>query len=905
MAGLENLFAAEPTLPNVQTTKLPDDPQQWAEVITTRLREQYPEVTRLPLTVEYRKKDPQSGTAIGAVQVSDPGTGRSLFVPIIVKKFELYPLDIWMEAKTQEVHPLTNDTFKEEFFATSMSDGLDQRPFDAAGQYFNDPSLWTTNYPPLQGRYSYASAGFEILDQISDTITPEQVEAFRKILEKHAYVIPKFKAMKKAANALEAVTKIAQMQRSKVHTNDFGISASKLIPVGAAYVKREGYDKYSVISMADQLFDISASEYMNREDCAKFLSKIYPKPWDFLHEVDQEGEKMIIMKKAPEKGVFLYDDIRPNAEAANEFAVYDVRNKAGMHVLGVVIPYVVDFSGKKVNQKLFLSEQHSCMQSGIAGVKRENSDHFLKMFRHPRAARVGQTGTFIFIDDGKAVATVPVTIKAIEEHGPITAITLDGQKIKIKRSYSDDAMSEPVGPAMKKKPNFLDAHGMVEVRPKEYIIPRRMTWYPMEGFQDVTATPDEYIKEASAEKLELDPLVIRWTGIVYDVSGAGMEKVSLDERRTKLLLATRGATLDKIAQIIKKAREHGKAKVHGTLPLRKKADIIKYAQEIYADLEKICSGLRSDLVKEAAEIDDAMTVDALLSLGFINPENLAKFVSYRPVLVKVLDYLAELTLAARLGLKDLTESALVTAMGRLQEVVEGLKKVENGLKKPSIKTAAAKAAPGIMQTLSKELTPRTPEGRKFVAGAGRFARRAAPIAVGGYIAGKALGHDKQGAATCPACKKKGCECGGKCSCCKEHAKKLSGKGVAEGIYTAEKKAAAAKEKPNAMVQAEQAQGPGAPMGALPPGMPGVSAHSKAHSGNPKGENPFADGMADGEMGTHMYIDKWRRDAKAMLQYMNGKRISEQNKATSGMALGIPPKGAPKPKQPGAAGGTKK
>ena len=95
------------------------------------------------------------------------------------------------------------------------------------------------------------------------------------------------------------------------------------------------------------------------------------------------------------------------------------------------------------------------------------------------------------------------------------------------------------------------------------------------------------------------------------------------------------------------------------------------------------------------------------------------------------------------------------------------------------------------------------------------------------------------------------------------------------------------------------------MGALPPGMPGVSAHSKAHSGNPKGENPFADGMADGEMGTHMYIDKWRRDAKAMLQYMNGKRLSEANKATANMSIGMqPPKGL-KPNKPAPLPGQKK
>lgn len=795
MAGLENLFATEPTLPSVQTTKIPDDPQQWAEVITTRLREQYPEVTRLPLTVEYRKKDPQSGTAIGAIHVTNADNAKKMFVPFILKKFELFPLDIWMEAQTQNVHPLTNDTFKEQFFERSMADGLDQRPFDAAGQYFNDPSLWTTNYPPLQGRYSYASAGFPILDLISDSIEKKHQELFRKALEKSAYVLPKFKAMKKAAEALAVIEKIAKKTDVKNSTNDFASSATKLIPIGVASIKREGADKYSILSMADQLFDIAASEYMSREDCARFLSKITPKPWDLLHDVDQEGEKMVVMKKPPEKGVFLYDDMRDKPEVANEFATYDVRNKTGMGMLGIVFPYVVNFAGKKQSQKLFISADNSTMQSEIVGIKRPNSDHVQKLFKHPKGARVGQTGTFIFIDDGKAIATVPVTIKAIEERGPITAIMLNGEKIKIKRSFSDEPNMACSSSGEKKEKNFLDAHGMVEVRPKEYVIPSRMCWYPMEGFRDVSSSVQDWMNKEASTHIGMDPLVLRWTGIVYDISGAGMSKVSLDERRTKLLLANRGATLDKVAQIIKKARESGRVKVHGVEPLRSKEEIVKHAQGIYEKLESICDGIRKDLVKEAAEIDDSMTVDALLSLGFINPDNLAKFVSFRPVFEKVLDYLAELTLACRLGLKDMNESALVTAMGRLEDVVEGLKRVENGLKKPGIKTAAAAAKPA------------------------------------------ANGADK--------------------------------------------------------------------------GQPSEIPASKPHAGNPKADDPFADGMADGEMATHMYIDKWRKDSRAMLQYMNGKRLSEANKASAAMSIGMqPPKGM-KPAKPAgapakpAAGGAKK
>jgi hypothetical protein len=43
-------------------------------------------------------------------------------------------------------------------------------------------------------------------------------------------------------------------------------------------------------------------------------------------------------------------------------------------------------------------------------------------------------------------------------------------------------------------------------------------------------------------------------------------------------------------------------------------------------------------------------------------------------------------------------------------------------------------------------------------------------------------------------------------------------------------------------------------------------------------DPFAMGMIDGEMGSHLYLERFKTDAQALLKYMNGKRLAEQNKA---------------------------
>ena len=758
MAGLENLFAAEPTLPTEQTTKLPDNPQEWAAVISTQLRERYPDLAQLSLTVEFRKKDEPSGTAIGGVHVEDQQSGKKMIVPFIAKKFELCPLDIWMEVGSQAVHPLTLDAVKKAFFSQEVAAGLDQRPTDSVGQYFNDSSTWNTNYPPLQGRYSYASAGYTLLDQISDTMDREGLNEFKATLKAEPSLLLKFQKH----GHQELIQKLAR--KSEPMTNDFVGSALKLIPVGVASIKKEGPDKYSLLSMADRMFDLVASEWISRDTCASRLSKITKDVNGIMNEVDQMGEKMLVVSQAPSKGVWLYDDITEKPELIDEFVPCTTKSKTGLKVTGVVIPQVVDFAGRKKGVKLFLSPDHSSMQDQIAGLRLPDSE-MAKIVLAPRAARVGQTGTFVLVDDGKAIATEPCTIKSIENHGPMRAVLLDGTEITIKRTFGEMAY-EPAEGDRKKAKNFLDAHGMVETRPREYIIPSRMLWVPMEGFQDVSSSKSDYLEKEASSRLDANPMTVRYTGTVYQVDHVDMGRQEFNERELKVVLASKGAGLEKIAQITKKARAVGRVRVHGLGSLRKKADIVKLATETESKLKKIAASLRVNLIKAASEVEDAATVDKILSLNFLNASNVAKFVSYRPVFERVLDYLAELVLASRLGLKDLDQAGLGVAIAKIQDVVVGLERLETAMKKPQTKTANASPAAEVFQ------------------GGG-----------------------------------------------------------------------------------EQSSQPGMPE-------------------NYDANDPYANGMVDGEMGTHLYLDKARRDGgQALLSYMNGKRQAEINRAQASAASG--------------------
>lgn len=83
--------------------------------------------------------------------------------------------------------------------------------------------------------------------------------------------------------------------------------------------------------------------------------------------------------------------------------------------------------------------------------------------------------------------------------------------------------------------------------------------------------------------------------------------------------------------------------------------------------------LRRDLVKIAATLEDTETADNILSLNFLNPENISIFASYLPSLNDTSQKLAEMLTAARMGLKQLDEGALERAMLNLEVVIQGLK----------------------------------------------------------------------------------------------------------------------------------------------------------------------------------------------------------------------------------------
>jgi hypothetical protein len=80
-----------------------------------------------------------------------------------------------------------------------------------------------------------------------------------------------------------------------------------------------------------------------------------------------------------------------------------------------------------------------------------------------------------------------------------------------------------------------------------------------------------------------------------------------------------------------------------------------------------------EMHKEARTLVGVDSLDTLLSIGFINPENIQDFVDSIPELEETASKLAGLVFATQLGLQSVPESATIRAMTALDDVITGLK----------------------------------------------------------------------------------------------------------------------------------------------------------------------------------------------------------------------------------------
>lgn len=642
------LFIDTPEVEDVSMHQLGEDTDSWPEEIVSKFRERIPSSAGMNTTVKFMKKDDENGTATGSILVSNEK--KSAVVPLIIKDFMLYPLDV-MHADGKLV-PLTEDYFKGTFSTNELFGKMEEYPtFGGLGR-FEDGNLWKAIYPPSLGRYAYASGPYPILEEISDTIDGRE---FKDYISKNPTELV---GLSKKGHA-DLVKKLANLR--PVNMNEFRQGASNLIDRNVVMMRREGPNKYTVLANSDEVFSPVICKSIPRDELHKYVSEICDDVEDTMNEVDQNGEKMLYVPTHDEP--MLAQPERERIVPCDQVDHYQVRTKNGLTVTGLVIPKVIGFNQDIQELKLFLGETMSTIQPEIAGVRAENSRFELPV----GVPKPGQTGTFVLMPNkARALATVPVTIVSVTQDCGQTVIKaqdLLGVGLKI---HMDNFGSDMYKSIIKKG----DA----------YCMPKDFKWVPMQGFERVSATPTDYAAMGMGYTKVAQPIHLIYTG--YDqfsskglgkyAQAAGWDPTNLQDWQARFLLASLGAGAEKTAQIIKQAKARGVAEVQHARFTPLESEKIAAALPTARKMHKIAQSLRCNFTKVAGFMENSQTVDAMLSLNFVNPDNVSKFVSKIPTFKACVSHLASALIASRLGIREIPEQSVSTSMYRLLDVIEGL-----------------------------------------------------------------------------------------------------------------------------------------------------------------------------------------------------------------------------------------
>lgn len=642
-----------------------DNVNDWDSQIQQILSSILPKDLGAKSTLHWQKVDDKKGYGIGSVVLSSKN-GDSVGIPVIIKQWHMAPLDVVLRGN--KAYPLNASSIEEIFSRQGVSDEAISRHDQNSS--FNDNAGQNDVYPPVNGgRYVTAS----LLEEIAPTILKEDADRFRKVASDGAVLVSAHNSG--TIELFNGLSKIA----GKDEPNP------KKLKKDIIQVRKQGHNSYGILGNPDGTYS-PVMNSVDRPTMRRFVESIVGEgeaEKNFVSRVDKNREGMLVGPKnnigdkrdssvktnlGQHGEVFLYDehehDFAP--QKADAFGVYGVKDNAGVTSYGYVFPNVVTFDGKKSGVKIFAGPSLSSTKREIFGMPAPGREVNLPETQ----PEPGKMGTLIYVKGDKTLATEPFRVTTSIIHGTVHVVKA--------KDYRGNDIGITFSPTAKGITKIKDSPSLPTVK-NVYVVPSEMRFLEMYPEKPIAQSANEHAKFASGS-LSANPLDVSVSNGRYVFRAKNLEKYasvndvefdfnSLGKDDASFLLASFGCPLDKIAHILD--REPGMAcQVHGLTFPKVAADV-----ESVSPLRGAVRSLRVDLVKEASTIDDADTVDVALSLGFINSENVSKFVMNIQKLKDTLSSLSKMLLASRLGMSDIPERPLMSSISGILKVIGGLKKL--------------------------------------------------------------------------------------------------------------------------------------------------------------------------------------------------------------------------------------
>jgi hypothetical protein len=631
---------------------LGDNPNTYASELIAHLYKQHPYLGQYQVNISIQGQDQSMGFLYGVFLVSQnsdvpPPSGQqqmgqvisqgqppadpkeSVRIPIIVENKRAYSYDVFITPDGRFL-PLS-----EERVASAM---FDSSPYSVAPALKDtaNPSAASQNISPEMPTSADGSAGggtplskMSSLDFVR--ISKESVNDF---LNKIAVDQTLVDAASINSSFAEALTKLASATPEEAAEE----SADTIGDFDAAVISKVsgGYRVKTAVANGNFTNEIFI-ENKNAETI----------PVDLRQAIIKHGSVLLSGNNDELLGVLPTYGL----ESVVDSGVYSVINKHGSAQRAAIITDVISLSGKSMGVNLVVGKSGAAIQEKVAGVQ-------CGELNFSELAGGNPHGDGVFLFKSANAVSPPVEVK----HAVLTQ-----------------------GSA----PEFICDHPMLGnitvktanvVRPTQetdnsFLVPSDTVFLPLE-FGARYGEEIDSVEKIASRRDAINKVRIVSNGSEFSFSGKPVEHLeknaNLNSEDTLLRIGLLG---DSSEGALKKLAAASRGEEVTFVPSNRIINDLP-GSDADEEIANIANIIRLDLVKEAAALSGADTVDSVLSLNFITPENVQGYIDALPTFEESSSKLAELLVGVRLGLSDVPEAAVSSALRGMERAVQGLKKLQ-------------------------------------------------------------------------------------------------------------------------------------------------------------------------------------------------------------------------------------
>lgn len=632
---LEDLFLTEtPGESSSSNIEMPEDIEQWPAEIQNILYTQIPQLADVPGQLSFDTVEQDKRYAKGAyiVNTGSSDNGDNIIFPILIKDGELMPIDIYLYK--DEFRPVDTEDIGAILMSPELGDHtIDEQDIPTStysnfSNRVNPPGAYGSGYVTS---YKSASLRDSLVDMINKSQTIKRNLALNKIAQKHF---------------LDFFDK----ETEKTASTAFSFSA----------------DNTAIFSLGDGNFLVKTAGFKNNTFSSEEAEINTATLKNWLKSASIDSNKVFEDLKKTGMSVISKDTEKiASAESFKDvsgFGTYTVLDKGSFKPeTADILGYIKTASGEKRYLGI-LSDGRYIVQRQIYGkpevTEKEASYKFASL-------KPGEIITLQIADDNEFVPPVKIASVTGFRTDEMEGVSVNGRSMRGNLSFiflKNAGVNKPV------KAGFIPSTCFVEKDAEAWFVPSD---YPVLSL----------LKEEHVIKTAEDNQYSQFIANKGHHSAIPVSLWKVTDEKVAMKSGNRNPEfIDKTAALLLINKYDSKSNVFDEMQKIASGQVKKFfvpAEEKIAEkkpvsLKPFTDAQRLSILKIASSLDEGESIDDVLQLNYVNPENLEEFKENLPELRTAENMLAKLLLSTRLGNTTVEEGDVQSVLGSLHDIIRAL-----------------------------------------------------------------------------------------------------------------------------------------------------------------------------------------------------------------------------------------